>query len=147
LLTETQNPINRLILEERRKASITKATGLVSVAMGADLFAILLYSPNALAALQTLAIGTVPNTVFLVLVIFGGISAIIAGISLLKYKYFSTIAFAVGCSFAIFFGVTLALMRFSELSSAVPIGTNATIVAAIFLSAAVMFLSVHPGRK
>ena len=115
--------------------------------MGADLFAILLYSQNALSDLQVLAKGFVPNSAFLVLVILGGISALFAGISLLRFKHFNSISFAVGCGFAIFFGVTLALMRYSELSNAVLIGANATIIAAIFLSSAVMFLAVYPARK
>ena len=136
-----------MILEERRKASISKVTGALSVAMGLDLFVILLYSQNALSELQVLAKGLVPNTVFLVLVVLGGASALFAGVSLLKYRHFNTISFAIGCGFAIFFGVTLALMRYSELSNAVPIGTSASIFAAIFLSAAVMFLSVLPARK
>jgi hypothetical protein len=147
LLSETQNPINSLILEERRKASISKATGILSVAMGVDLFAILFYSQSPLKELETLAKGFVPNDVFFVLVILGGISAVFAGISLLKFEHFNTISFAVGCGFAIFFGITLALMRYSELSSTVLIGTNATIIAPIFLSVAVMFLSVYPSRK
>ena len=115
--------------------------------MGADLFAILLFSQTTLVALQTLSKGMVPNNVFLVLVVLGGISAIFAGVSMLKFKNFSTILFGVGCAFAIFFGVTLALMRFSALSSTVLFATNATIIAAIFLPAATMFLSVYPTRK
>jgi len=143
MLTETQNPINRMILEERRKASLGRATGVLSVVMGADLIAILIYSQNALKSLQVLVNGIVPNNVFLVLDILGGISAIVAGISLLRFKHFNTISFSVGCAFAVFFGVTLALMRASELSNVLLIGVNAMIISTIILAVIVMFLSVY----
>jgi hypothetical protein len=135
-----------MILEERRKTSLGKMTGVLSVLMGGDLLMILIFSQSALTGLQALAKGVVPNSAFLLLIVLGGISAIIAGVSLLKYKHFQTITFSIGCGFAIFFGVTLALLRASEFSNVLLIGTNALIGAAILLAGVVMFLSIYPRK-
>ncbi|MDA4111890.1 MAG: hypothetical protein OK439_05085 [Thaumarchaeota archaeon] len=136
-----------MILDERRKASLGRATGVLSIVMGADLFAILLSSKNSLQSLETLVNNVVPINAFILLDVLGGAAAIFAGFSLLRFKRLNTLSFSIGCAFAIFFGVTLALMRASELSNTFFVGIDALIFGAIILSVTVMFLSIYPGRS
>ena len=134
------------MLQERRKTFLGKTTGALAILMGTDLLLIPAFSSNALTQLQTLTKGTVTNNDFLALIVLGGVCAIITGVSLMKYKHFQTITFSVGCGFAVFFGVTLTLLRATQLSNLLMIGSNAWVVGAILLSATVMFLSIYPRK-
>ncbi len=136
-----------MVLEHRRRAWLGRATGALSVAMGADLFAILIFSQNALLGLEGLVNGRVPNSVFLLLDLAGGVFGVIAGVSLLKFRHFNTVSFSLGCAIAVFFGITLALVHSAQLTNVLFLGTNALIVGAILLSGAVMFLSVYPWKS
>jgi len=136
-----------MVLEDRRRAFLGRATGVLSVAMGVDLFAILIFSQNALLGLEGLANGRVPNSVFLILDLIGGVFAVIAGVSLLRFKHFNALSFSLGSAIAIFFGISLALVHSAQLTNVLFVGTNALIVGAIFLSAAVMFLSIYPWKR
>jgi len=117
--------------------------GVISIALGADLAVIEFSSKNSFQSLQSLGNGTVSTGTFAALDILGAIFAILTGIFLLRYRYFSKITFSVTCGFAFFFGLTLILMRSIHLADSFLTLVSAEAVGALVLTGCVMFLSVY----
>ncbi len=132
-----------MILEDRKKAKYGKTMGVVSIALGADLAAIVLSSNNSFQSLESLGNGVVSTNTFATLDMLGAIFAILTGLFLLRYRYFSKITFSVTCGFAAFFGLILLLMRSVHLSDSFLTAISVEAVAALILSIFVMFLSVY----
>jgi len=143
LLSKVENPINRMILEDRKKAKYGKTMGIVSIALGADLAAIVITSKNSFQSLESLGNGVVSTNTFTALDLVGVTFAILTGLFLLKYKHFSKITFAVTCGFATFFGLTLLLMRSLHPSYGLLSAVSVEAGVALILSVIVMFLSVN----
>jgi len=117
--------------------------GLISIALGVDLAVIVLSSKNSFQSLESLGNGAVSSSTFAALDILGAIFAILMGLFLLRYRYFNKIAFSVTCGFAVFFGLSLLLMRTVHLADSFLTAVSAEAVAALILSIFVMFLSVY----
>jgi hypothetical protein len=132
-----------MILEDRKRAKYGKTMGVVSIALGVDLLAIELSSKNSFQSLASLGNGAVSSGTFAALDVLGAIFAILTGLFLLRYRYFSKITFSVTCGFAAFFGVTLPLMRSIHLTDSFLTAVSAEAVVALILSIFVMFLSVY----
>jgi len=143
LFPKVDNPINKLILEDRKRAKYRKRMGLVSIVLGADLVAIELSSKSSFQSLESLGNGVVPASTFAALDILGAIFAILTGLFLLRYRYFSKITFSATCGFGAFFGLVLLVMRSVHLADSFLTPVSAEAVVALILSVYVMFLSVY----
>jgi hypothetical protein len=145
LLAKIDNPINRMILENRKKAKFGKSIGVISIFLGADLTAIEITSKNSFQSLESLGNGVVSTNTFAVLDLVGATFAILTGLFLLRYRHFSKISFSIACGFAAFFGLTLLLMRSIHLADSFLSAISAEAVVALILSISVMFLSIYSG--
>jgi hypothetical protein len=143
LLSKVDNPINSMFLQKRKKAKDTKTMGLISIALGVDLVAIVLSSKNSFQSLESLGNGAVSSSTFAALDIIGAIFAILTGLFLLRYRYFNKITFSVTCGFAVFFALSLLIMRSIHLADSFLTAISAEAFAALILSIFVMFLSVY----
>jgi hypothetical protein len=132
-----------MILEDRKKKKYGRTMGFISIALGADLIAIELSSKNSFQSLESLGNGVISTSTFATLDILGAIFAILTGLFLLGYRYFSKITFSVSCGFAAFFGLILLLMRSVHLGDSFLTIVSGEAVVALLLSIFVMFLSVY----
>jgi hypothetical protein len=145
LLAKLDNPLNRMVREDRKRKKFGKATGVLSVALGGILLAIALTSRTALISLESLSDQRIAGSTFVLLDFVGVACAIFTGFLLLRYKHFSRVSFSATCGLAIFFGLTLPLMQVAhsqgELLSLVGIEG----ILALVVSGVVMGLSILSG--
>jgi hypothetical protein len=142
LLAKIDNPLNRMIIEDRKRRKYGKATGILSLVLGADVWALAIISTSAIRGLDILSNGLVSGNTFVALDLVGAGFAILTGFLLLTFRHFSKISFSIACGVGIFFGLTLPLIDLAHVSgdvlSVVVIGGVVTVV----VSAVVMFLSI-----
>ena len=129
-------------MEDRKRKKYGKATGVLSAVLGGSLLAVAITSKSAVQNLESLSNGLVTGNTFLILDVIGAASAILTGFLLLRFKHFSKLTFAVSCSSAIFFGVTLPLMQVVHSSRSLLSIAGVEGILVLALSGAVMVLSL-----
>jgi hypothetical protein len=148
LQAKMENPLNRMVVEDRKRKKYGKGTGVLSAILGADILVMAIASRSAFQGLETLSTGKVSAGTFVLLDVIGAAAAVLTGFLLLKFKHFSKVSFAVTCGFAIFFGLTLPLTQYVRLTptSVVPTAIAPLVLAegvvALALTGAVMVLSI-----
>ena len=142
MLTRIDNPLNRMVREDRKRKKFGKATGILSVVLGGILLAMAVTSRSALQGLESLSDQLVVGNTFVILDFLGVACAVFTGFLLLKYKHFSKISFSLTCGLAIFFGLTLPLMQWIHSSGNLLSVVGIEGVLALILSGVVMALSV-----
>jgi hypothetical protein len=136
------NPLNRMIVEDRKRKKYGKATGILSAILGGSLLAIAITSRSALMGLETLSNGRIAGNTFVVLDLAGAAFAILTGFLLLRFRHFSKVSFSITCGFAIFFGLILPVMQAVHSSGNWVSVVGVEGVLALVLSGAVMVLSL-----
>jgi hypothetical protein len=142
LHAKIENPLNRIIVEDRKRRKYGKATGVLSAVLGCSLLVIALTSRNAVQNLETLFDGRVAGSTLLAFDLAGAAFALLTGFLLLKYKHFSKVSFSISCIFAIFFGLNLILMQVVHSPSSVISVVGIEGAFALAVSLAVMALSI-----
>jgi hypothetical protein len=142
LLSKLDNPLNRMVREDRKRRKFGKATGIFSLALGGVLLAMVVTSRAAVQGLESLSDQLISGSTFVILDVIGVVCAIITGFLLLKYKHFSKLSFSLTCGLAIFFGLTLPLMQIVHSRGSLLSVVGIEGVIALIFSAIVMALSV-----
>ena len=137
-----ENPLNRMVIEDRKRKKYGKATGIFSVALGADVLAMAIISRNDFSRLVTLSAGRVSTGNFVLLDVIGAAAAILMGFLLLEFKHFSKISFAITCAVAIFFGLMLPFLEVLHSPSSLVSVLTFEGAAALVLTGVVMVLSL-----
>ena len=142
MLSKIQNPLNQMIVEDRKRRKYGKATGILSVFLAIDVVVMAITSTNVFQTLEALSNGLISGGTFVLLDIVGGLFAILTGFLLLRYKHFSKISFSIACGFGIFFGLFLPLMEVVHLSGGFLSLAVVEGALALILSVVVMVLSI-----
>jgi hypothetical protein len=100
-----------MIVEDRRRKKYSKATGVLSAVLGADVLFIALVSRSSFTSLVTLSAEKISVNNFVLLDVIGVAAALVTSFLLLRFKHFSKISFGAMCGFSIFFGLILPLLQ------------------------------------
>lgn len=142
MLHKLDNPLNRMVREDRKRRKFGKAMGIFSLALGGVLLAMVVTSRTAVQGLESLSDQLITGSAFVILDFVGVVCAIITGFLLLRYKHFSKLSFSLTCGLAIFFGLTLPLMQIVHSRGSLLSIVGIEGVLALIFSAVVMALSV-----
>lgn len=137
-----ENPLNRIIIEDRKRKKYGKATGVLSAILGVDVLAMAVLSRSSFSTLVTLSSGRISTGNYLLLDVLGAVAAFVASFLLLEFKHFSKISFAAACGFSIFFGLMLPLMQVLHSPSHLVSAVTVEGALALVLAGVAMFLSI-----
>jgi hypothetical protein len=136
------NPLNRMVREDRKRKKYGKATGIFSIVLGCVLLSMIVTSQNAIQGLESLSDQLITGGMFVVLALVGILCAALTGFFLLQYKYFSKVFFSLTCGLAIFFGLTLPLMEIVHSRGSLVSVVGIEGVLALLFAGVVMALSI-----
>lgn len=135
LKADSRSPMNRILLDERKKAKFERTSGVLALIVGLDLLAMTFTSQALFQSLGSLTHGLMPSYLLIILDVIGGSASIYGGMTLLKYRYGRKLPIWIGCGLGLYLGVALSLVQMTQLFNIVLILVNAQYIGAVILAA------------